>query len=61
MCKVIVMQENFGFSLLAAPSLQWGGNSGQGLWVEGKAQMGSVVALYPGNVYSPLTYRRALV
>ena len=50
-------QEKSGYALHISPSAQSGGDSGEGLWLKGGAPLGSVVALYPGLVYTPLMYR----
>lgn len=51
------MKEKLGFSLDLRPSNQADGQAGNGLWLDGSAQLGAIVALYPGFVYSPLAYR----
>lgn len=51
------MQELLGFRLDLRRSGQAAGSSGTGLWLEGTASLGSVVALYPGLAYGPLAYR----
>lgn len=46
-----------GFSLHVQTSEQAGRQAGNGLWLRGKANVGSVIALYPGLVYTPESYR----
>ncbi|GAB4813076.1 hypothetical protein N2152v2_000122 [Parachlorella kessleri] len=47
-----------GFSLRVAPSSIQHDESGDGLWLEGRACTGQLVALYPGSCYTPLQYRQ---
>ena len=47
-----------GFSLRVETSAQAGRQAGNGLWLHGKANVGSVVALYPGLVYTSENYRQ---
>lgn len=51
------VKEKLGYSLHVAPSGISHADAGQGLWLEGRAPVGAVVALYPGLVYSPMHYR----
>ncbi|KAK9812844.1 hypothetical protein WJX72_004622 [[Myrmecia] bisecta] len=53
-----IVQERLGYSLHVGPSAIGHQEAGEGLWLDGKAHLGSVVALYPGIVYRPLHYRQ---
>ena len=52
------LQARMGFSLHVEASEQAGRQAGNGLWLQGKADVGSVVALYPGLVYTSENYRQ---
>lgn len=51
------LKKKLGYTLHVAPSGIAHADAGQGLWLEGRAPVGAVVALYPGLVYSPMHYR----
>ena len=46
-----------GFSLNVAPSSVGHIEAGEGVFIQGKAEVGQIVALYPGVVYPPLFHR----
>ena len=50
-------QERLGYSLDVRASLIGHQGAGDGLWLQGHAPVGALVALYPGIVYTPLHYR----
>ncbi|XP_024525451.1 uncharacterized protein LOC9658478 [Selaginella moellendorffii] len=50
------LKNQLGFSLHLKDSEVPGHNAGQGLFLEGIARTGTVVALYPGVIYSPAKY-----
>lgn len=47
----------FGYTLVVKPSLIPHEEAGHGLFLDGKAEVGTVIALYPGVIYSPAYYR----
>ncbi|KAL3718750.1 hypothetical protein ACJRO7_003799 [Eucalyptus globulus] len=51
------LKDLMGYTLAVKPSLIPHKDAGQGLFVDGEAQVGTVVALYPGVIYSPAHYR----
>lgn len=51
------LKDLLGYTLAVKPSLIPHKDAGQGLFVDGEAQVGTVVALYPGVIYSPAHYR----
>ncbi|CAO2812762.1 unnamed protein product [Amaranthus hypochondriacus] len=51
------IKDHLGYSLAIRPSQIPHKDAGQGLFLEGKAEVGSVIAIYPGVVYSPAYYR----
>jgi len=53
----VALRERLGFCLRVARSSVPHREAGNGLWLEGRAPLGSVVALYPGVVYSSEQYR----
>ena len=57
--SLISMQEKHGFSLTLAPSAIDHPRAGIGVWLQGKAPAGAVVAFYPGIVYMKAHYRSA--
>ena len=52
------LQAAVGHTLRVAPSAVRHLGAGDGLWLDGAAQAGAVVALYPGVVYTALHHRR---
>ena len=54
---LLVGQTRLGFSLEVRKSDQAKGQAGDGLWITGKAGLGALIAVYPGIVYPPDTYR----
>ena len=50
-------QRRLGFAVQVAPSGIEHPKAGNGLWLSGRAEPGTVVALYPGIVYPPLHYK----
>ncbi|KAK9821861.1 hypothetical protein WJX74_006373 [Apatococcus lobatus] len=53
-----LVQERLGYSLDVKASAIGHRQAGDGLWLCGRAPVGSLIALYPGIVYSPAHYRR---
>lgn len=53
------VQERLGYSLDVRASSIGHRDAGDGLWLQGHASVGSLIALYPGIVYTPLHYRQA--
>ncbi|KAL8153814.1 hypothetical protein V2J09_011574 [Rumex salicifolius] len=51
------IKDRLGYSLALKPSEIPDKNAGQGLFLEGEADVGSVIAIYPGVIYSPAYYR----
>jgi hypothetical protein len=51
----VTLQEAVGYSLSVATSVVW--QAGRGLYVHGAASAGSLLALYPGVVYSAAHHR----
>ncbi|GMH34381.1 hypothetical protein BSKO_02215 [Bryopsis sp. KO-2023] len=52
------LKEILKFSLQVGPSSVKDESSGNGLWIDGFAKLGSVVTLYPGVIFEPLWYRQ---
>ncbi|KAL2235080.1 uncharacterized protein LOC105160171 [Sesamum indicum] len=46
-----------GYTLEVKPSQIQHEDAGQGLYLDGEADVGSVIAIYPGVIYSPAYYR----
>lgn len=51
------VKDHLGYSLAIRPSEISHKDAGQGLFLEGEADVGSVIAIYPGVIYSPAYYR----
>jgi len=51
------VKDHLGYSLVIRPSEVPHKDAGQGLFLEGEAEVGSVIAIYPGVIYSPAYYR----
>lgn len=51
------LKDRIGYTLDIKPSQISHKDAGQGLFVSGQAQIGSVLAFYPGVIYSPAYYR----
>ncbi|XP_004505812.1 uncharacterized protein [Cicer arietinum] len=51
------LKDQLGYTLNIKPSQISHKDAGQGLFLDGAADVGSVVAFYPGVVYSPAYYR----
>ncbi|XP_074285567.1 uncharacterized protein LOC141611058 [Silene latifolia] len=51
------LKDHLGYSLAVRPSEIPHKDAGQGLFLEGEADVGSVIAIYPGVTYSPAYYR----
>lgn len=51
------LKDLIGYTLDLKPSQIPHKDAGQGLFVDGKADVGTVVALYPGVIYTPAYYR----
>lgn len=51
------LKDLMGYTLDIKPSLVPHKDAGQGLFIDGKANVGAVIAFYPGVVYSPAYYR----
>ena len=51
------LKDLIGFTLDIRPSRIPHKEAGQGLFINGEADVGSVVAIYPGVIYSPAYYR----
>ncbi|KAK9663826.1 hypothetical protein RND81_14G001100 [Saponaria officinalis] len=51
------LKDHLGYSLSVRPSEVPHKDAGQGLFLEGVADVGSVIAIYPGVTYSPAYYR----
>ncbi|KAD4983092.1 hypothetical protein E3N88_19763 [Mikania micrantha] len=51
------IKDLMGYTLELKPSQIPHEQAGQGLFVDGEADVGSVIALYPGVIYSPAYYR----
>ncbi|WCJ43115.1 hypothetical protein M5689_023877 [Euphorbia peplus] len=51
------LKDSIGFSLDLKPSQIPHEEAGQGLFVNGEADVGTVIALYPGVIYTPAYYR----
>eukprot|EP00494_Astrolonche_serrata_P028449 UN28715 len=50
-------RDQFGYTLDIKPSLIPHKDAGQGLFLSGEANIGAVLAIYPGVIYSPAYYR----
>lgn len=50
-------RDQFGYTLDIKPSLIPHKDAGQGLFLSGEANVGAVLAIYPGVIYSPAYYR----
>ncbi|KAJ4746951.1 C5orf35 [Rhynchospora pubera] len=51
------VKDQIGYTLDIKPSQVPHKDAGQGLFISGQAQIGSVLAFYPGVIYSPAYYR----
>ncbi|XP_010688685.2 uncharacterized protein LOC104902571 [Beta vulgaris subsp. vulgaris] len=51
------IKDHVGYSLAVRSSEIPHNDAGQGLFLEGEAEVGSVIAIYPGVIYSPAYYR----
>ncbi|MQL81883.1 hypothetical protein Taro_014355, partial [Colocasia esculenta] len=51
------LKDKVGYTLQLKPSQIVHKEAGQGLFVSGEAEVGSIVAFYPGVIYSPAYYR----
>ncbi|XP_030457082.1 uncharacterized protein LOC115677965 [Syzygium oleosum] len=51
------LKDRMGYTLAVKPSQIPHKDAGQGLFIDGEAQVGTVVAFYPGVIYSPAYYR----
>ncbi|CAI9756015.1 unnamed protein product [Fraxinus pennsylvanica] len=51
------LKDLIGYTLDIKPSQIEHEDAGQGLYIDGEADVGSVIAIYPGVVYSPAYYR----
>lgn len=51
------VKDQLGYSLAIRYSEVPHKDAGQGLFLEGEAEVGSVIAIYPGVIYSPAYYR----
>nr|GEW88425.1 hypothetical protein [Tanacetum cinerariifolium] len=51
------LKDLMGYTLELKPSQIPHEQAGQGLFIDGEADVGSVIALYPGVIYSPAYYR----
>lgn len=51
------IKDLMGYTLVVKPSGIPHEEAGQGLFLDGEAEVGSVIAFYPGVVYSPAYYR----
>lgn len=51
------MKDLIGYTLELRPSNIHHKDAGQGLFVDGEADVGAVIAFYPGVIYSPAYYR----
>jgi hypothetical protein len=51
------LRDEIGYSLDLKPSLIPHKEAGGGLFLSGEADVGTVIAIYPGVIYSPAYYR----
>lgn len=51
------LKDLFGYTLEIKPSQIQHKDAGQGLYLDGEADVGAVIAIYPGVTYSPAYYR----
>ncbi|CAH8270459.1 unnamed protein product [Arabidopsis lyrata] len=51
------LKDRIGYTLQIKPSLIPHKDAGQGCFIEGEADVGAVLAFYPGVIYSPAFYR----
>ncbi|KAI3868600.1 hypothetical protein MKX03_013110 [Papaver bracteatum] len=51
------LKKHMGYTLELKPSQISHKEAGRGLFIDGEAEVGSVIAFYPGVVYSPAYYR----
>ncbi|XP_058097891.1 uncharacterized protein LOC131242928 isoform X2 [Magnolia sinica] len=51
------LKDRIGYTLDVKPSQIPHKDAGQGLFIDGAAQVGAVIAFYPGVIYSPAYYR----
>ncbi|KAI3982889.1 hypothetical protein MKX01_010372 [Papaver californicum] len=51
------LKNHMGYTLILKPSQISHKEAGRGLFIDGEAEVGSVIAFYPGVVYSPAYYR----
>lgn len=51
------MKDSIGYTLDVKPSQIPHNEAGQGLFLNGEANVGAVIAMYPGVIYSPASYR----
>ncbi|XP_010452810.1 PREDICTED: uncharacterized protein LOC104734847 isoform X2 [Camelina sativa] len=51
------LKDRIGYTLDIRPSLITHKEAGQGCFIEGEADVGAVLAFYPGVIYSPAFYR----
>ncbi|KAE8716837.1 isoflavone 2'-hydroxylase-like [Hibiscus syriacus] len=51
------LKDSIGYSLDVKPSQIPQGEAGQGLYLNGEANVGAVIALYPGVIYTPAYYQ----
>ncbi|XWS63302.1 hypothetical protein CRYUN_Cryun06bG0083700 [Craigia yunnanensis] len=51
------LKDSIGYTLDVKPSQIPHNEAGQGLFVNGEANVGAVIAMYPGVIYSPAYYR----
>ncbi|KAE8698491.1 cytochrome P450 86B1-like [Hibiscus syriacus] len=51
------LKDSIGYTLDVKPSQIPHSEAGQGLFLNGEANVGAVIAIYPGVIYSPAYYR----
>jgi hypothetical protein len=51
------LKESIGYTVELKPSRIPHKDAGQGLFIDGEADVGTVIAFYPGVIYSPANYR----
>ncbi|KAK6241548.1 hypothetical protein SCA6_006937 [Theobroma cacao] len=51
------LKDSIGYTLDVKPSQIPHNEAGQGLFLNGEANVGAVIAMYPGVIYSPASYR----
>ncbi|CAK7337997.1 unnamed protein product [Dovyalis caffra] len=51
------LKDHIGYTLDLKPSLIPHNDAGRGLFISGEADVGTVIAIYPGVIYSPAYYR----